>query len=101
MAPVCERTSHSGGYVMFWGCVSFTGLGDLVPVDGTMNNDKYLEVLNNHAFHSGDKLIGEFFILQKHKAQIIPQFLNDVGVNTLDWPPQSPDLNSKKRGPKT
>jgi len=48
---------------MFWGCVAFTGLGDLVPVDGTMNQRKYLDVLNNHALPSGDKLIGESFIV--------------------------------------
>jgi len=46
-APVCQR---------IWGCVAFTVLGDLVPVDGTMNQRKYLDVLNNHAFPSGDKL---------------------------------------------
>jgi len=83
---------------MFWGCVAFTGLGDLVPVDGTMNQGKYLDVLNNHAFPSGDKLIGESFIHQQdiapwHKAKLITKLLKDVGVNTLDWPRQSPDLN--------
>jgi len=62
-------------------------LGDLVPVDGTMNQRKYLDGLNNHAL--GDKLIGKSFILQQdnapcHKAKLITQFLKDVCVNTLD-----------------
>jgi len=73
---------------MFWGCVAFTGLGDLVPVDATMNQRKYLDVLNNHAFPSGDKLIDKFILQQDnapcHKAKLITQFLKDVCVNTLD-----------------
>lgn len=98
VTPTCERASHGGGSVMFWGCVAYNGMGDLVPVDGIMEKGKYLNVLNDHAFPSGDKLIGENFIFQQdnapcHKAKVITQFLKDVGVNTLDWPPQSPDLN--------
>jgi len=49
---------------MFWGCVAFTVLGDLVPVDGNMNQIKYLDVLNNN----DDELIGESFILQQDNA---------------------------------
>lgn len=83
---------------MFWGCVCFNGLGDLIPIDGTMNKDKYLRVLNNHAFSSDDRLIGQSFVLQQdnapcHKAHMISALLRDVEVNVLDWPPQSPDLN--------
>lgn len=97
-APVCQRVSHGGGSVMFWGSVSYNGVGDLVPIDGSMNQNRYLETLNNYAFPSGDRLIGKEFILQQdnapcHKARMITRFLRDVGVETLDWPPQSPDLN--------
>lgn len=96
--PVCEKVSHGGGSVMFWGCVSYNGLGDLVPITGSMNQNQYLITLNENAFPSGDRLIGESFILQQdnapcHKARMITNFLNNVGVTTLDWPPQSPDLN--------
>jgi len=78
--------NHSGGSVMFWGCVTFTGLGDLLLVDGTMKQRKYLDVLNNYAFPSGDKLIGESFILQQdnapcHKAKLITQ-ITQVTVQT-------------------
>lgn len=70
----------------------------MTSIDGTMNKDKYLRALNDHAFTSGDRLIGHSFILQQdnapcHKARMITEFLKDVEVHTLDWPPQSPDLN--------
>lgn len=96
--PVFEKVSHGGGSVMFWGCVAYNGLGDLVPITGSMNQHQYLSTLNDTAFPNGDRLIGESFILQQdnapcHKSRMITNFLKNVGVGTLDWPPQSPDLN--------
>lgn len=83
---------------MFWGSMSYNGVGDLVPVDGSMNQHQYLRILNECAFPSGDRLIGEAFILQQdnapcHKSRMITKCLAEIGVQTLDWPPQSPDLN--------
>lgn len=97
-APVVEGISHGGGSIMFWGCIAYNGLGDLVPVDRTMDKDTYLEVLNENALSCGERLIGESFIFQQdnapcHKAKIITNFLKEKGVFTLEWPPQSPDLN--------
>jgi len=34
-----NRISRSGGSFIFWECVAFTGLGDLVPVDGTIKEN--------------------------------------------------------------
>lgn len=98
VAPVCQKVSHGGGSVMFWGSMSYNGVGDLVPVDGSMNQHQYLRILNECAFPSGDRLIGEAFILQQdnapcHKSRMITKCLAEIGVQTLDWPPQSPDLN--------
>jgi len=33
IAPVCQRVSHGGGSVMFWGSVSYNGVGDLKGPD--------------------------------------------------------------------
>ena len=30
---------------MFWGCFSYYGVGQLKPVEGMMNSEKYLDVL--------------------------------------------------------
>lgn len=96
--PAIQRIPHGGGSVMFWGCVCFNGIGDLVPINGTMNQGHYLRILNDHALLAGDRLIGQDFILQQdnapcHKAKMINKFLRDLEVKSLDWPPQSPDLN--------
>lgn len=64
-----------------------------------MNQSQYLTTLNDNALLSGDRLIGESFLLQQdnvpcHKARMINNFLRNIGVITFGWPPQSPDLNT-------
>ena len=29
----------------------------------------------------------------RHRAKIVQQWLHEIEVETLEWPPQSPDLN--------
>jgi hypothetical protein len=32
---------------MFWGCITYYGVGTLVAIDGNMNTDKYISVLDD------------------------------------------------------
>lgn len=96
--PTLPTQRHGGGSIMFWGCMSINGVGDLVQIDGNVNQAVYIELLNNSAFQSGDKLIGQDFILQQdnapcHKGRNVTSFLNGSSQQVLEWPPQSPDLN--------
>ena len=34
--------------VMFWGCITYHGVGTLVAIDGNMNTDKYISVLDDN-----------------------------------------------------
>ena len=34
--------------VMFWGCTTYYGVGNLVAIDGSMNTDKYISVLDDN-----------------------------------------------------
>jgi hypothetical protein len=31
---------------MFWVCVTYSGMGTLVPITGNMNSEKYINTLN-------------------------------------------------------
>jgi hypothetical protein len=33
---------------MFWGCIAYYGVGNLVAIDGNMNTDKYISVLDDN-----------------------------------------------------
>ena len=36
--------------VMFWGCITFDGVGTLTEIEGTMNTIKYLETLDDNVW---------------------------------------------------
>ena len=93
---------QQGGFsVMFWGCFSDLGVGPLVALEGSQNQDTYLELLR-------DYVIPELLVAREqygtvltfmqdnapcHKANRVTEFLADSGIKVIDWPPQSPDLN--------
>jgi hypothetical protein len=40
---------------MFSGCVTFFGVGCLVPVDGTINCQRYIDILDTHLWPVVDR----------------------------------------------
>jgi len=82
-----------------WGCSSGAGLGPLVPVKGTLNASAYQEILDHFMFPTLWKQFGDGPFLFQHdctpvnKARSIKTWMSQSGVEELDWPAQSPDLN--------
>lgn len=90
---------HGGGSLMFWGCVSYKGTGNLVKIDGKMNAVCYQKILEESLHSSARKLrMGRTWTFQhdndpKHKAKSTCHWLQQNKVKVLEWPSQSPDLN--------
>lgn len=90
---------HGGGSLMFWGCVSYKGTGNLVKVEGKMNAARYQQILEENLHSSARKLrMGRTWMFQhdnnpKHKAKSTCHWLQQNRVKVLEWPSQSPDLN--------
>ena len=87
---------HGGGSVLVWGCISASGVDNIVRLDGIMNAEKFRQVLIHHAIPSGKHLIGNGFIFQhgndpKHTANA--RKTADKTLTVMDWTPQIPDLN--------
>ncbi|KAI0238241.1 Ficolin-2 [Lamellibrachia satsuma] len=85
---------------MVWGCMSGRGVGLLYLCVDTMRQDQYIRVLRNQMLPSAGTLYGEgqAFVFQQdnapcHKARRVCDYLEHSGVEVLDWPAQSPDLN--------
>ena len=59
---------HGGGTVLVWGCISVSGVGDIVQIDvQTIHQYSTVQdrqVLINHAIPSGKFLIGNGFIFE-------------------------------------
>jgi hypothetical protein len=85
---------------MVWGGISLDARTDLVFVEnGAMTAHRYiLECLEPHVVVPYAPFIGENFLLmddnaRPHRARIVDQYLEQVGVQRLPWPACTPDLN--------
>lgn len=83
---------------MVWAAISIDGKSELYIVDGMMNATKYVDVLQTHLFPFLETLNTENVIFQQdnapcHKARLTKDFITDKNLETLKWPPYSPDLN--------
>lgn len=102
MHPLGVRPTvkFGGGSLMVWGSITPKGVGPLVRIEGTMNKEYYLKILQENLPTAMD-LMGENvvdIIFQhdndpKHTAKVVSEWLQTQRFSVLDWPPQSPDLN--------
>ncbi len=98
--PDCyQQQVQKPGSVMVWGCVSALGKGNLHFCDGTINAEKYIEILEHNMLPSRRHLFqGRPCIFQQddakpHSAHITKSWLRRKRVRVLDWPACSPDLS--------
>ena len=90
---------HGNGSVMVWGCMSSSGVGKLVFIDGIMDQYAYKRILCENIQPSKEILgLDDDFIFQhdndpKHTSNYVKEFFKNPRINTLEWPSQSPDLN--------
>ncbi len=91
-------TAFGGGSVMVWGGISLTGKTRLVVVQGNLNAVSYRDNILRQVAIPYVRNLGPNGILQDdnalpHRARIVNQYLEDEGVQRLQWPANSPDLN--------
>ena len=86
--------------VMIWGIISAHGPGRLHLVEGMMNGVQYNHVIRTRVIPQVTEWYGttedSIFMQDKapcHTAKVNTKALADHGINVLDWPGNSPDLN--------
>ena len=84
---------------MFWGSFSYNGVGSLYPVDGIMNAEKYIQVINTklqgdmeEAFPNGEGIFQQD-LAPCHRANKVKNSFCEKRIRLLYWPGNSPDLN--------
>lgn len=94
-----ETTLFNGGSVMVWGGISFTAKTDLVSLrGGSLNSRRYItDILSEHVIPFAPYIGNNFLLMhdnaKPHTARIVDEYLQEVNVETLNWPSRSPDLN--------
>lgn len=97
----CQPTvKHGGGSLMIWGCITSKGIGYLTKIEGNMDSDLYCQILRDELVSTlkfYDLNINKIIFQQdndpKHTSKKAKECLNELGLNVLQWPSQSPDLN--------
>ena len=95
---ILEIQNKGYGCVMVWGAVISGRKSELVRLDGKVNSEIYIQnVLLRHAIPFINTL-GEGIIYMHdnapaHRANRTREFLQVSGINVLEWPAVSPDLN--------
>ena len=97
---ITPTVKHGGGRIMVWGCMGWNGVGVLTEVEGNMNAQQYVDILDAGVEESVEKLgldMDTFYFQQdndpKHTAEHAYNWFMEQTFNVLDWPAQSPDLN--------
>ena len=74
-------------------------MGILEKVEGRLDGNGYINILENALIRTRDKLsMPRGWIFQQdnatcHTSRLVKQWFNDENVTVMNWPVQSPDLN--------
>ncbi|QRV96284.1 Transposase [Ceratobasidium sp. AG-Ba] len=97
---IVPTANFGGGSLMFWGCMGWNGTGFGCKLERTLTKEMYMEILGDEFSRSLEYLgmePGEVIFQQdnasSHKAKICLQWFDDHGIELLEWPALSPDLN--------
>ncbi|GFV16269.1 transposable element Tcb2 transposase [Trichonephila clavipes] len=94
-----ERHSYRGGGILVWAGISLGGHTDLhVFHGGTVTGLRYRDEILDLYNRPYAAAIGNDFILMDdnarlHRARIVEEYLEDHGLERMEWPARSPDLN--------
>jgi transposase len=89
-----------GGNLMVWGCMGWEGVGRLAEVEGRMDAEQYVDILETNllpTMEESDIPLEDLIFQQdgdsKHTSYKAREWMEDNNITLLDWPAQSPDLN--------
>ncbi|GFW61685.1 transposable element Tcb2 transposase [Trichonephila clavipes] len=94
-----ERHSYRGGGILVWAGISLGGHTGLhVFHGGTVSGLRYRDEILDPYVHPYAAAIGNDFILmddnaRPHRARIVEEYLEDHGLERMEWSARSPDLN--------
>ena len=96
---IVQHNRFGGGSVMVWGGISLEGRAHLHVLNrGNLTGARYRDDILRPSVRPYTSAVGPGFLLvhdndRPHMARVCQWFLDDEGIDTIDWPVRSPDLN--------
>ncbi len=91
--PACYQCSvQKPAYLMVWECISAYSMGSLHVLEGTMNAERYIKILEQHMLPSRRRIFQQDNA-KPHTAAITTAWLHSRRVQVVNWPACSPDLS--------
>lgn len=88
---------YKGGSIMIWGAITKEGKFFYEKIKGTLNSNKYCEMLENEIFPKLNSLNRSYIFQQDnascHVSNFSKNFFERLNIRILQWPPKSPDLS--------
>lgn len=85
--------------IMIWACMSSHGRGNICLVNGTVNSAAYIDILQTFLLPTVEHQFGDEAVVFQddnascHRSRAVKSYLQQVQIETMEWPPNSPDLN--------
>ncbi len=91
--PACyQRSVQKPSSLMVWGYISACGMGSLHVLEGPLNAERYIKVLEQHMLPSRWCALQQDNV-KPHSAAITKAWLRSRRVRVLNWPACSPDFS--------
>ncbi len=92
--PACHQHSvQKPASLLVWGCISAYGMGSLHVLEGTINAERYIKVLEQRRLFQGRPCLFQQDNAKPYTAAITTALLRSQRVRVLNWPACSPDLS--------
>ena len=84
---------------MVWGAIAHNYKSEIVFIQGNLTARRYLDtIIQPHIRPYAGAVGPDNFVLVDdyalpHRGDIVNDFLDNEGIQRMDWPPKSPDFN--------
>ncbi|KAG1016704.1 hypothetical protein G6F26_012315 [Rhizopus arrhizus] len=96
---------HGGGSITLWSAITYAGVGWMCKINVNMDKELYKEILEdelertieygvNRLGFERHQVIFQHDNDSKHTSKVVKEYLQKQSYTVLQWPEQSPDLNS-------
>jgi len=80
--------------VIVWGCICIHGVGTIAKVDGNINMEKYIQVLEEHLWpvlarhYPSNDCVFQDDNTPVHRAHVVQRYMASNRLKTKSWPAQ-------------